>query len=98
MGREKLIKLLRAKGEGYVSGEELSETLGITRAGIWKEIETLRADGYDIEAKKSAGYRLLSAPDALTAEGDGLRAFLDQCHALTSGVRRSDEIALPYIP
>lgn len=28
----------------------------------------------------------------------GLRAFLDQCHALTSGVRRSDEIDLPYIP
>lgn len=68
MGRERVIKLLRAKGEGYVSGEELSEVLGITRAGVWKEIERLRAAGYDIEAKKSAGYRLLSTPDALTEE------------------------------
>ena len=28
----------------------------------------------------------------------GLRAFLDQCRAFTAGVRRSDEIDLPYIP
>lgn len=28
----------------------------------------------------------------------GLRAFLDECHSFTAGARRSDEIALPYIP
>jgi BirA family biotin operon repressor/biotin-[acetyl-CoA-carboxylase] ligase len=66
MGREKVIELLRGRPEGYVSGEELSEALGMTRAGVWKVIEGLRADGYGIEAKKSSGYRLLSSPDVLT--------------------------------
>lgn len=49
----------------YVSGEDISRELGVSRAGIWKHIEKLRKEGYDIEAQPHLGYRLASAPDRL---------------------------------
>jgi len=71
-----ILSALRAAGEGGVSGVELSQTLGITRAAIWARIEELRELGYDIEASPHLGYRLLSAPDLLHA--DDLIARLHQ--------------------
>lgn len=41
-----------------VSGTELAARLGVTRAAVWKQIETLRALGLAIEAMPGAGYRL----------------------------------------
>ncbi|MCM8765245.1 MAG: biotin--[acetyl-CoA-carboxylase] ligase [Candidatus Omnitrophica bacterium] len=64
---EKIINLLR-KEKGYLSGEEISERLGISRAGVWKQIENLRSLGYEIEAFPHRGYRLVSAPDRLLPE------------------------------
>jgi len=43
----------------------MADSLGITRAAIWKAIEILRADGYDIESVKAKGYRLVGVPDIL---------------------------------
>ena len=62
-----IIKLLRGKS-GFVSGEEISKSLGITRAGIWKKIVALRQRGYLIEAVPSKGYKLLNSPDIPTKE------------------------------
>lgn len=50
---------------GYVSGERLSAEIGISRPGVWKHIENLRAEGYRIDALPRVGYRLLSSPDLL---------------------------------
>ena len=33
-----------------VSGQALSEELGVTRAAVWKQIEQLRAQGFVIES------------------------------------------------
>ena len=65
MSREKVLSLLRAQ-EGYLSGEELSRELGLSRAAVWKAVETLRREGYEIEARTGLGYRLCAAPNALT--------------------------------
>ena len=45
--KNELLALLR-QSEGFVSGEELSRRLGVTRAAIWKNIELLRAEGYTV--------------------------------------------------
>ena len=71
MSREKVLTLLREQ-EGYLSGEELSRELGLSRAAVWKAVEALRKDGYSIEARTGLGYRLTAAPDALT-EREGRR-------------------------
>src|SRR5881296_2032683 len=62
-----ILKTLRDNGDG-VSGAELSQRLGISRAAVWGRVEELRSLGYDIEASPHLGYRLLSAPDALHAD------------------------------
>ena len=64
MSKERVLRLLQ-DGGGYVSGESVSEALGITRAAVWKAVDALRRDGYEIESRKSRGYRLVAAPDRL---------------------------------
>lgn len=66
MSREIVLKLLRAEGDGYLSGEELSRRLGLSRAAVWKAVDALRRDGYEIEARTGVGYRLNMTPNALT--------------------------------
>ena len=56
---------LRHNKDSYVSGEELCKLADISRAAIWKHIEKLREEGYDIEAVPHLGYKLVSIPDFL---------------------------------
>ena len=64
----KILTALRSAKVGGVSGAELSQKLGVSRAAIWARIEELRSLGYDIEASPHLGYRLLSVPDVLHAD------------------------------
>lgn len=64
----RILLALRGSGSGFVSGAELSQQLGISRAAIWARMEDLRAFGYDIAASPHQGYRLLSVPDRLCAD------------------------------
>ena len=59
--------LLRAR-DRVCSGESLSETLGVSRAQIWKHVEPLRARGYEIPGEPGGGYRLAAPPDRLYPE------------------------------
>jgi BirA family biotin operon repressor/biotin-[acetyl-CoA-carboxylase] ligase len=63
----KILSALR-ENTGGVSGAQLAEQLGISRAAIWSRIEELRRLDYDIEASPHFGYRLVSSPDALHAD------------------------------
>ena len=63
--REDVLSLLRA-GDQFLSGQELSRRLGLSRAAVWKAVDALRREGYEIEARTGLGYRLAAAPDALT--------------------------------
>ena len=56
MQPQQLLALL-ASGE-TLSGSRLASEAGVTRAAIWKQIETLRHRGVPIESAGSAGYRL----------------------------------------
>ena len=51
--------LLKADGE-FVSGEDIAEETGISRAAVWKHIKNLRDNGYDIESVNRKGYRIIS--------------------------------------
>lgn len=63
--REEILDVLRKNTEAYISGEELAETLRVSRTMIWKYIESLRQDGFVVESVTNRGYRLVSAPDLL---------------------------------
>ena len=64
----RILQALRAANDSSVSGAELSQSLGISRAAIRARIEELRELGYDIEASPHRGYRLLNSPDSLHAD------------------------------
>ncbi|AGA67664.1 birA, biotin-(acetyl-CoA-carboxylase) ligase [Desulfitobacterium dichloroeliminans LMG P-21439] len=63
--RNKILDLLKHQQGEYVSGESISDTLNITRAAVWKQIQGLKEAGYDIEGQTRRGYRLLKTPSAL---------------------------------
>lgn len=54
-----------ASGQGHISGEALSERMGVSRAAVWKHVQKLRKKGFSIEASPSRGYLLANAPDEL---------------------------------
>ncbi len=62
--KEQVLALLCA-GNGPVSGEEMSRSLGKSRAAVWQWIQELRADGYEIDASPRRGYTLIGTPDRL---------------------------------
>ena len=62
---ENILNALRHNKDSYVSGEELCKLADISRAAIWKHIEKLREEGYDIEAVPHLGYKLVAIPDSL---------------------------------
>lgn len=68
MSQQRVCAALQAAEGAYLSGEELSRSIGITRAAVWKAVEALRRQGYDIEARTGRGYRLRQSPDLLRRE------------------------------
>jgi len=66
MIQEKILDFLKRK-QDYVSGDQISHRLGITRQALWKHIHTLKDSGYDIVAVPHLGYKLISCPDRLFA-------------------------------
>ena len=67
MTKEKVLRLL--DGGGFVSGQKMSEALGLSRAAVWKAIQQLRSEGCDIESVTNRGYRLAARPDVLSRDG-----------------------------
>ena len=63
---DKILNFFKKQKDNYLSGEELSEALDVSRTAVWKHIEKLRNEGYEIVASPHLGYKLLSVPDRLT--------------------------------
>ena len=65
--QEKILEMLKQEKEnGYVSGQELCERLGVSRTAVWKVIRQLKEAGYVIDSVPNRGYRLCESPDVLS--------------------------------
>ena len=62
--QQQIIHFLKTSST-HVSGEQMSEQLNISRAAVWKYIDQLRQEGYEIAAVPHVGYKLESSPDRL---------------------------------
>lgn len=60
MLKDEVLQLLRQSG-GYLSGQSMSQELGVSRTAVWKAVDALRAGGYEIDSVTRKGYRLLQA-------------------------------------
>lgn len=63
--KENVLKILLETNE-FASGESLAEKIGVSRNAVWKAVESLRADGFAIEAVTNKGYSLSSEGSALS--------------------------------
>lgn len=55
---EKFLVLLKERKEGFVSGQSLARSAGISRSAVWKYIKKLCQYGYVVESLHGQGYRL----------------------------------------
>ncbi len=63
--KEQILKVLY-ESDGFVSGQELCDRLGVSRTAVWKVINQLKDEGYEIESVNRKGYCLSKAPDVLS--------------------------------
>ena len=63
--KQQVSELLENTGRAFVSGSSIADTLGVTRAAVWKCIRQMEAEGYRIETGKK-GYRLRDDSDAVS--------------------------------
>lgn len=73
-----ILRALLEAGEDFVSGSALAEQLAMSRVAVWQHMEKLRDEGFEFEAIRSRGYRLINRPSALNATL--LRATLPHRH------------------
>lgn len=64
-GIVKVLTFLQTHNTEYLSGQDLSDVLRISRVAIWKHIKKIQELGYTVESKQKLGYKLTSNSDAL---------------------------------
>ncbi|MFD2640366.1 biotin--[acetyl-CoA-carboxylase] ligase [Piscibacillus salipiscarius] len=64
--RKRLIDLLSNHQQPYISGQQLSDELNISRSAVWKHMNALKKEGYQIEGVTNKGYRIVSSPNDLS--------------------------------
>lgn len=72
--KQNILEMLEKNRGIYLSGQDLSEKLGVSRNGVWKAVNQLKIDGHDIESVPKLGHKLSCGSNVLTAEG--IRAYM----------------------
>jgi BirA family biotin operon repressor/biotin-[acetyl-CoA-carboxylase] ligase len=65
VGLVKVLSFFQTHDSEFLSGQDLSDVLKISRVAVWKHIKKIRALGYNIESKQKLGYRLVSDTEKL---------------------------------
>ena len=65
IGLLKVLNFLESHELEYLSGQDLSDVLKISRVAVWKHIKKIRSLGYVIESKQKRGYKFVSGTDKL---------------------------------
>lgn len=73
MTKDSVLTILRNENN-YISGEKISNLLGVSRAAVNTAVKTLRSEGYEILSSTNKGYCLKAVPNSLTA--NELSAYL----------------------
>jgi len=57
----KILAFLKAHRSEFLSGQDMSDILKISRVAVWKDIKKIRSLGYKVESKQNIGYRLINS-------------------------------------
>ena len=61
----KILSFLKSHKSEFLSGQDMSDVLKISRVAVWKDIKKIRSLGYKIESKQNLGYRLVDTTKLL---------------------------------
>ena len=64
-GLVKVLTFLQTHNTEYLSGQDLSDVLRISRVAVWKHIKKIQELGYNVESKQKLGYKLISNSELL---------------------------------
>jgi BirA family transcriptional regulator, biotin operon repressor / biotin---[acetyl-CoA-carboxylase] ligase len=64
-GLLKVLRFLKTHNTEYLSGQDLSDVLRISRVAVWKHIKKIQSLGYTVESKQKEGYKLTKNSDLL---------------------------------
>lgn len=87
--KEKILRMLK-EAEGYVSGQDICELLGVSRTAVWKNINQLKEEGYEIEAVQNRGYILKQTADSLSEFE--IKSEINECEWFAEKIYFYDEI------
>ena len=75
VGLVRVLSFLKSHKDEYLSGQDLSDILKISRVAVWKHIKRIRSLDYKIESKQNLGYKLVGNTNLLLPweVTDGLR-------------------------
>lgn len=62
-----ILSMLQLHNSEYISGQQLAEKFGKSRAAVWKAIKSLQKDGYIIDAVTNKGYLLTDDGDMISS-------------------------------
>ena len=65
VGLLKILNFLESHESEYLSGQDLSDVLKISRVAVWKHIEKIRSLGYRIDSKQKRGYKFVNRTEKL---------------------------------
>lgn len=66
--KDEVLKTLENNRSRHISGEEISEKIGVSRAAVWKAVKALREEGYNIEAVTNKGYAMAESGQLVSEE------------------------------
>lgn len=66
--RKELLDAFTTAGDTFLSGQHLAELIGCSRTAVWKHIEELRKEGFELEAVRNKGYRILKTSENVSAD------------------------------
>jgi len=74
--KNEVLHILESNRGSNISGQDLASLLQVSRTSIWKAINSLKLEGYIIDATSNKGYSLSVSSDVLSSED--IRPFLKE--------------------
>ncbi len=61
--KTQVLKMLMEHRDEFISGQQISDELGVSRTAVWKVIDKLKKQGYNIQSQTKKGYKLVNEAD-----------------------------------
>lgn len=93
--KKKILNLLNENNAEFISGQYLAEVFNVSRNAVWKAVNSLRKDGYNIYAVQNKGYVL---DNSSIFTGEIIKSYLKSPYEIEyiPTVTSTNDVAMEY--